>query len=114
MKFASIPLLVSFVAGSAKELGDLYNTYSEIYPNHACAVFTSRPHLGRWDSSKYFIPSSWVLKRECEWFDCMYTLCIPKYAKGEQISRRVDGGSENWVYNAVDFKRVNDIYLEVV
>ncbi|KAJ9054533.1 hypothetical protein DSO57_1013406 [Entomophthora muscae] len=114
MKFASIPLLASFVAGSAKELGDLYGTYSGIYPNHTCAVFEARPNLGRWETDKFFLPSAWVWKPECGWFDCQYIVCIPKYAKGERISRRGDGGSENWMFNAVDFKRIHDRYLEVV
>ncbi|KAJ9051368.1 hypothetical protein DSO57_1005078 [Entomophthora muscae] len=114
MRFVYIPLLASIVAGTAKELGDLYNAYSEIYPNHACAVFTSRPYLGRWDTSNYNLPSAWVFKTKCERFTCMFTVCIPKYAKGEQISRSGDGGYENWVYNAVDFKRVDDRFLEVV
>ncbi|KAJ9054530.1 hypothetical protein DSO57_1013403 [Entomophthora muscae] len=114
MIFAYIPLLVSFVAGTAKELDDLYNTYSEIYPNHACAVFESRPYFGRWEADKLWLPSAWVFKTECEWFDCQYTVCIPKYAKGEVLSRRGDGGLENWVFNAVNFQRIDDRHLVVV
>ncbi|KAJ9070081.1 hypothetical protein DSO57_1012137 [Entomophthora muscae] len=114
MKFASIPLLVSFVAGSAKELGDLYNTYYDTYPDHTCAVFKTRPDLGRYEIGRNRVPSSWVWVPVCEWFRCRYTVCIPKSAKGEYITRRGDGGSENWVYNAIGFKRMDDEYLIVV
>lgn len=88
------------------DLGSFYTTYSDANPAHTCAVFTHAPNPS-FDMPNYKeIPDSWIYKIDCSRiFDCVYIVCIEKSAHGDWVERNGDGGYENWLFNAVFFRR---------
>ncbi|KAJ9070541.1 hypothetical protein DSO57_1006880 [Entomophthora muscae] len=107
MKFFCLLLVASSVAGTATELRELYNEYSNKHNEHACAVFEEKPDLGKYRSIIIRFVKNWVYEKRCKWFDCKYIICIPKASVGEFIVRQGDGGFDRWIYDGVHFERDN-------
>lgn len=108
------PLLFSGALGDADELGMYYREFSARYPDHACVIF-KRPPLYRKELIRDSVyPSTYVYQRiRTTWRSIGVAVCIEKSAHGSYIERRGDGGSDNWIFNAVDFRR-DGIRLTVV
>ncbi|KAJ9054529.1 hypothetical protein DSO57_1013402 [Entomophthora muscae] len=107
MKFCCLLLVVSSVTGTANELLEMYNEYSNKYKEHACAVFEVKPYLGKWSSPQLRMSKDFIYEEKCAWFDCKYIVCIPKHYEGTYVERRGDGGFDMWFYNGNNFQRKN-------